>query len=107
MELDPSPQHILFAAMAIALFAINLFTYGIFRHDKIRSLNRGWRVPERTLLTLAVFGGWPAAKLAQRRLRHKTRKQPFAALLNLIGALWALALFAAAFWPHWRMMMGA
>jgi len=38
---------------------------------------------------LALLGGWPGAWFAQRRLRHKSRKQPFRAvfwitvLLNL------------------------
>ena len=45
-------------------------------------------MPEKTLLLLALLGGWPLAKLAQRRFRHKTRKQPFATLLNLVPFAW-------------------
>lgn len=36
-----------------------------------------WRTREGTLHLLAMVGGWPGAMLAQRRLRHKTRKGTF------------------------------
>ncbi|MFD0857399.1 DUF1294 domain-containing protein [Roseovarius aquimarinus] len=90
---------ILPAAALVALTLLNIATYMAFRHDKRCAIAGMWRVPEGTLLTLALLGGWPAAKLAQRRLRHKTRKQPFAVLLNLIVLLWISAPLAALFWP--------
>ena len=66
------------------LLLINLVTYAAFAHDK-RAAERGdWRVPENTLLMTAFVGGSPGALLARRRLRHKTRKQPFSAALYLI-----------------------
>jgi len=36
-----------------------------------------WRTPEHTLHLLSVLGGWPAAWVAQRVLRHKTSKRSF------------------------------
>ena len=66
------------------LLLINLVTYAAFAHDK-RAAERGeWRVPENTLLMMAFVGGSPGALLARRRLRHKTRKQPFSVALYLI-----------------------
>jgi uncharacterized membrane protein YsdA (DUF1294 family) len=72
------------------LIAVNLVTWRAFAHDKAQAIQGGWRVPENTLLLMALLGGWPAAKLAQRRLRHKTRKQPFGSLLHLAAGQAAL-----------------
>lgn len=70
------------------LFALNATAFGAFWYDKHQARLGGWRVPEKSLLLLALLGGWPAAKLAQRRFRHKTRKQPFGMLLNLVPLGW-------------------
>lgn len=72
------------ALVAGALGLINLFTFIQFWRDK-RAARRGdRRVPEATLLKLALMGGAPAAVLASRVLRHKTRKQPFVTHLYLV-----------------------
>ncbi|WP_203228024.1 DUF1294 domain-containing protein [Roseovarius dicentrarchi] len=80
------------AALGGYFLIVNAVTFILFWHDKRRSVVRAWRTPEKRLLTLAIIGGWPAAKLAQRMLRHKTRKQPFAWQLNLVGIAWGWAL---------------
>lgn len=56
---------------------INLITYWVYAQDKEAAQAGNRRVPENTLHILSVLGGWPAAWLAQQRLRHKTQKQPF------------------------------
>lgn len=82
--------------MAISLLAllllVNLVTMLRFREDKRRAVAGAWRMPEATLLGLAAIGGTPGAFLACRLFRHKTRKQPFATLLLLTGAVQAGAL---------------
>ena len=87
-----------FALGAVALLVINLMTYSAFAWDKRRAAQSGQRVPEATLLQLALIGGSPAAKLAQRRLRHKTHKMPFARRLNGIIAVQVFLLSASALW---------
>lgn len=79
----------------LALSLANLFAFSLFAIDKTRARARGRRIPERALLLAALFGGLGAG-LGQRLLRHKTRKQPFAAWLGLIVTLHAFALLAVA-----------
>lgn len=71
------------------VISISLLTYAAFAVDKGRAVRGDWRISEVNLLVLAVFGGWPGAKLAQKTFRHKTRKQPFARVLNTIPVMWA------------------
>jgi len=78
------------------LLMVNAATAWAFFHDKRAAIRGEWRMRESTLLQLALIGGSPAAIWARARLRHKTRKQPFATQLDLIAMVHAgLALGAA------------
>ena len=85
------------AAVGAYLVAINLLTYAAFWSDKRAAIRREWRMPERRLLLMTALGGWIGALCGQHVLRHKTRKQPFAAWLAVIVAI-NLALAAGAAW---------
>jgi uncharacterized membrane protein YsdA (DUF1294 family) len=54
--------------------AVNAFTCWIYARDKQCAQEGEWRVSEAQLHLLELLGGWPAAWLAQRRLRHKCSK---------------------------------
>lgn len=81
----------------LALSLANLLTFSLFAIDKARARARagGRRIPERVLLLAALFGAL-GAWLGQRLLRHKTRKQPFAAWLDLSLTLHVSAMLTAA-----------
>ena len=76
---------------------INILTYWFYAQDKEAAQNGNRRVPENTLHILSFLGGWPAAWLAQQRLRHKTQKQPFRKIyfcsicLNILLILWLIS----------------
>jgi uncharacterized membrane protein YsdA (DUF1294 family) len=80
----------LYAMASIAAFAAYAF-------DKSAAKNGRWRTPERTLLALGLIGGWPGALLAQRVLRHKSRKISFqlsfwaSVMLNCGALIWLFA----------------
>jgi len=61
--------------------SLSLFTFIIYRADKSAAKNGNWRTSENTLHFLALTGGWPGALIAQQKLRHKTKKQPFRLIL--------------------------
>ena len=83
-------------SLILYIICINLVTIAVFAWDKHTAIKGQWRIPEKTLLMLALAGGSPGAIVAQQRLRHKTRKQPFRARLLLIAGLHALLLAAFA-----------
>ena len=80
-------------AIAVAALAcLNLATYIAYARDKSAARQGRRRTPENTLLLLGLLGGWPAAIVAQQRLRHKTAKTSFqlrfwlTAIANLAAA---------------------
>lgn len=83
------------ALLPMLLLAINAVTFVAYWIDKRAARAQARRTPEATLHLLELLGGWPAAWLAQRALRHKSRKQSYqltflaAAFVNLA----AMALF--------------
>jgi uncharacterized membrane protein YsdA (DUF1294 family) len=53
---------------------LSALTYLTYASDKRKAEAGEWRTPENTLHLLEFAGGWPAAFVAQRRLRHKISK---------------------------------
>ncbi len=66
------------------VLVINLFTYWLYARDKRRAREKEWRISEQTLHLVELLGGWPAAWLAQRRLRHKCSKTSYQFVFWLI-----------------------
>lgn len=61
----------------IIYLAASLVTFIVYAGDKAAAQKGAWRTPESTLHLLSLIGGWPGALVAQKRLRHKSRKQAF------------------------------
>ena len=74
-------------AIAVWLLVLNRATFVLFRHDKRAAVAGRRRVPERAFYTLALLGGVPAILWGAEILRHKTRKQPFRAIVFAILVL--------------------
>lgn len=72
MHLPFSTLHIIYWLAAMNLLALLLYWL-----DKRAARQGGWRIPEATLLMVALLGGSPASFVAQRVLRHKNRKTSF------------------------------
>ncbi len=51
--------------------------FALYARDKAAARADSWRISEHTLLLLGLACGWPGAVLAQRWLRHKSRKPAF------------------------------
>lgn len=59
------------------LIFINLFAFCTYGIDKWKAKKGAWRVPEKTLLILALIGGSAGAIAGMMCFRHKTRKAKF------------------------------
>jgi uncharacterized membrane protein YsdA (DUF1294 family) len=76
------------------VLAVNLLAHAAMAFNKSRARNGLQRIPESTLLTLAMIGGGIGTMIAQQTIRHKTRKEPFRSTLVVIALLQLLALIA-------------
>lgn len=70
---------------------MSLIAFGVYAYDKSAAKNERWRTKEITLHLLALLGGWPGALLAQKLLRHKSRKLSFLIVFWSIVAVHFLA----------------
>jgi uncharacterized membrane protein YsdA (DUF1294 family) len=65
--------------------------------DKQRAINNRRRIPEKTLHSMELIGGWPGAILITRAIRHKTSKPRYMWTLYAIATLhvlgWMLLLY--------------
>lgn len=59
------------------LLGINTVTFVLFGIDKLKSQKGWWRIPEKTLLMLAVIGGSMGALCGMRLFHHKTKHKKF------------------------------
>ena len=78
---------------AIYLIGINVLTFLIYGVDKWKAQRDKWRIPEDTLIWLAVAGGSVGALLGMNLFRHKTKHRKFflgipAILLVQLGLLY-------------------
>jgi len=75
-------------------FLASILAFVAYALDKSAARNDRWRIAESTLHFVALVGGWPGALVAQRLLRHKSKKQSFqmvfwaTVVLNCVALAW-------------------
>ena len=63
--------------LVIYLIVINVLTFLIYGIDKWKAKKGKWRIPEDTLIWLAIAGGSVGALLGMYLFRHKTQHRRF------------------------------
>ena len=63
--------------VAYFLVSINILAFIVYGIDKWRAAHDRWRIPESTLLGLAVIGGSIGALLGMKVWHHKTKHKKF------------------------------
>ena len=56
---------------------LNFLNFLLFGYDKFQAKRGGWRIPEKVLLGLTLFGGGLGGLAGMLVFRHKTRKNIF------------------------------
>ena len=59
------------------LIGINVLTFLLYGFDKWKARRGKWRIPEDTLIWLAIVGGSIGALLGMNLFRHKTQHKKF------------------------------
>lgn len=73
--------HLIIIYYLLVINAVAFFVYGI---DKLKARKDWWRIPESTLLLLAIVGGSIGAWLGMKVWHHKTMHKKFRYGLPLI-----------------------
>ena len=83
----------LHSCLAYYLLAINAVAFIVYGIDKYKAMKAKWRIPEATLLLLAVLGGsigaWMGMKVWHHKTMHKKFKYGIPAILLIQIALMA------------------
>lgn len=86
------PREVLYLYAGASVLAFITYAY-----DKSSAQQGRWRTPESHLHLLSLFGGWPGAYYAQKKLRHKSSKRAFkqvywvTVVVNLCALFWLLS----------------
>ena len=63
--------------MLIYLLIINALGFAVMLLDKYFAKNNLWRIPEKSLFGIAIFGGSLGCIIGMYTVRHKTRHKSF------------------------------
>ena len=74
---------IIYTSIAI----LNVITFLVYGIDKWKAKKNKWRIPEKTLMTVAVIGGSIGSLLGMYTFRHKTQHPKFTIGIPFILAL--------------------
>lgn len=77
--------------LILYLLIVNAAGFLLMLVDKYKAKKNRWRIPERTLIGAAVFGGSIGCLLGMYTVRHKTQHPKFTVGIPVILALQLIA----------------
>ena len=87
--------------MLIYLIVINLIGFAAFGIDKRKAIKDQWRIPEKTLLLIALIGGSVGAFFGMQVFHHKTKHWKF--LIGVPACILLHVIIAVFCW--WKFMI--
>lgn len=94
--------------IVIAYIIWNIIVFLTYGYDKHQAVKDRWRVPEKTLIGLALFLGGIGAWFGMQGFRHKTKKPlfkygvPVCILINIICMLYLFNINIIGWWLSGR-----
>ena len=82
------------AGLAIWILVVSAVTAILYFWDKRAAIKGRRRIPEKTLLTCSLLGGWPGGLVAGQLLRHKTQKASYRIRFVICAAVNLVSLIA-------------
>ena len=79
--------------VAVYLLGVNVLAFLMYGLDKMKAKKDKWRIPEKTLIMVAVIGGSIGAFLGMQTFRHKTKHFKFTIGVPVIFVLQIVAVW--------------
>ena len=70
-----------FGMIGVYYFCVNIIAFILYGLDKKYAREGRWRIPEKTLLGIAMIGGAAGAWIGMQMFRHKTKHLSFRVLV--------------------------
>ena len=85
---------LMLAGLAIWTLVVSTVTAILYFVDKRAAIKGRRRIPEKTLLTCSILGGWPGGLAAGQLFRHKTQKASYRIKFAICAAVSLVSLIA-------------
>lgn len=76
-----------YGIIGIYYICVNIIAFILYGLDKKYAREGRWRIPEKTLLGIALIGGAAGAWIVMQTFRHKTKHMSFRTLVPLFAVV--------------------
>ena len=76
-----------YGIIGIYYICVNIIAFILYGLDKKYAREGRWRIPEKTLLGIALIGGAAGAWIGMQTFRHKTKHMSFRTLVPLFAVV--------------------
>lgn len=76
-----------YGIIGIYYICVNIIAFILYGLDKKYAREGRWRIPEKTLLGIAMIGGAAGAWIGMQTFRHKTKHMSFRTLVPLLAVV--------------------
>lgn len=76
-----------YGIIGIYYICVNVIAFILYGLDKKYAREGRWRIPEKTLLGIALIGGAAGAWIGMQTFRHKTKRMSFRMLVPLFAVV--------------------